>query len=155
MLDALSDITGSFIFRSSLTVWMTAQGLKVLIYYVRYRKIDFRLFVGTGGMPSAHSALVCSVATAIGLETSWNAPVFLLSLVFALIIMSDAAGVRRAAGTQAKILNEMMEDFYRARPIRPERLKELLGHTPVQVLAGAALGTILTIFLYDSPVRSP
>ncbi len=128
--------------------WFVAQGLKVLIYWIRNHKINFRLFVGTGGMPSSHSAFVCSLATAIGLETGWDSPVFLLSVGMALIIMSDAAGVRRAAGQQAKILNEIVDDLYSSRPVPEKKLKELLGHTPVQVFAGAILGIVVVLVMY-------
>ncbi len=128
--------------------WAVAQGLKVAIYYVRHRKFNFRLFVGTGGMPSSHSAFVCSLATAIGIESGWNSPVFLLSVGMALVIMTDAAGVRRAAGQQAKILNEIVDDMYSSKPVPPERLRELLGHTPTQVFVGAFLGIGLAFAYY-------
>lgn len=128
--------------------WAVAQGLKVLIYYVRNRKFNFRLFVGTGGMPSSHSAYVCSLATALGIETGWDSPVFLLSVGMAIVIMTDAAGVRRAAGQQAKILNEIMEDLNRSKPVPQQRLKELLGHTPVQVIVGAFLGIAIAAVFY-------
>ncbi len=133
---------------ATTVAWVIAQGFKVLIYYVRHRKINFRLFVGTGGMPSSHSALVCSLATAIGLETGWDSPVFLLSVGMALIIMSDAAGVRRAVGQQAQILNEIMDDLNSSRPVPDKKLKELLGHTPVQVFMGALLGIIVVLVMY-------
>jgi acid phosphatase family membrane protein YuiD len=136
------------IFYVTTLAWVIAQGMKVLIYYIRIRKINFRLFVGTGGMPSSHSALVSCLATTIGLETSWDSPVFLLALGMALVIMSDAAGVRRAAGQQAKILNEIMDDFYRSKPFAHQRLKELLGHTPVQVLVGAFIGAAIGWLAY-------
>jgi acid phosphatase family membrane protein YuiD len=125
-----------------------AQSLKVLIYYFQHHKINFRLFAGMGGMPSSHSAFVCSLATIIGLDTQWDSPVFWLSVGMALIVMTDAAGVRRAAGQQAKILNQIMDDLAKSRPIPQQRLKEFLGHTPVQVFAGAALGILITIALY-------
>ena len=128
--------------------WAVAQGLKVLIYYVRNRRFNFRLFVGTGGMPSSHSAYVCSLATAIGIESGWSSPVFLLSVGMALVIMTDAAGVRRAAGQQAKILNEIMDDLYSSKPVPQQRLRELLGHTPFQVLMGAILGVALVFAFY-------
>jgi acid phosphatase family membrane protein YuiD len=89
------------------------------------------------------------LATAIGLETGWSSPVFLLSLGMALVIMSDAAGVRRAAGQQAKILNEIMDDLYSSRPFPQKRLKELLGHTPVQVFVGAFLGIGVALLMYQ------
>jgi len=129
--------------------WAVAQGLKVLIYYVRNRKFNFRLFVGTGGMPSSHSAYVCSMATAIGIETGWDSPVFLLAVGMALVIMTDAAGVRRAAGQQAKILNQIMDDLNRAKPVPQKRLKELLGHTPFQVFVGAFLGILIAMGFYQ------
>lgn len=128
--------------------WAVAQGLKVLIYYVRNRKFSFRLFVGTGGMPSSHSAYVCSLATAIGIEAGWDSPVFLLSVGMALVIMTDAAGVRRAAGQQAKILNEIVDDLYSSRPVPPEKLRELLGHTPTQVFVGGFLGILIALAMY-------
>jgi hypothetical protein len=128
--------------------WFVAQGIKVLLYWQRYRKFNFRLFVGTGGMPSSHSAFVCSLATAIGMETGWTSPVFMLSLGMALVIMSDAAGVRRAAGQQAKILNEIMDDLNRSKPVPHTRLKELLGHTPVQVIVGAGIGIVTALLFY-------
>jgi uncharacterized protein len=128
--------------------WVFTQGLKVLIYYIRFHKINFRLFIGSGGMPSSHSALVSCLATTIGLESGWDSPVFLLALGIAMIIMTDAAGVRRAAGQQAKILNEMMDDMYSSRPIPQKRLKELIGHTPVQVFVGAFIGIGVALLLY-------
>lgn len=128
--------------------WAVAQGWKVLLYYVRHRKINFRLFVGTGGMPSSHSAFVSCLATSIGIESGWNSPVFLLSVGMALVIMTDAAGVRRAAGQQAKILNEIMDDLYSSKPVPQQKLKELLGHTPTQVFVGAFLGIGLAFAYY-------
>ena len=129
--------------------WFIAQSLKVLIYWYRTHKINFRLFVGTGGMPSSHSAFAACLATTIGLESGWGSPVFMLSLGVAIIIMSDAAGVRRAAGLQAKILNQIIGDLYRSRPVPPQRLKELIGHTPVQVIVGALIGIFIALGIYS------
>lgn len=145
MKEVFQAIFSSPVFQSGCLAWLCAQGLKVLIYYIRHRKMDFRLFVGTGGMPSAHSALICAVAVSCGMEAGWESPVFVLALFLALIIMTDAAGVRRAAGHQARLLNELMDDLYRARPLRPEKLKELLGHTPVQVIVGALIGVAVAL----------
>jgi hypothetical protein len=128
--------------------WFIAQGLKVLIYWYRHHRINFRLFFGTGGMPSSHSAFAACLATTIGLESGWGSPVFMLSLGVAIIIMSDAAGVRRAAGLQAKIINQIIGDLYRSRPVPPQRLKELLGHTPVQVIVGALIGVGMAVLFY-------
>ena len=128
--------------------WVLAQGIKVLIYWYGHHKINFRLFVGSGGMPSSHSALVSCLATTIGLETSWDSPVFLLAVGMALIIMTDAAGGRRAAGQQAKIRNEIVDDYYSSKPFAHKRLKELLGHTPVQVFVGTFIGIGVAFLLY-------
>jgi len=138
----------SKILLATTLAWFVAQGFKVLLYWYRHHKINFRLFVGTGGMPSSHSAFVSSLSTSIGLETGWTSPVFLLSLGMALVIMSDAAGVRRAAGQQAEILNEIMDDLYKSKPVPRQRLKELLGHTPVQVFVGAFVGVATALLFY-------
>ncbi len=148
MLKRLNQKGSMKILYVTTVAWTLAQGLKVLLYYVRNRRINFRLFVGSGGMPSSHSALVSCLATCIGLETSWDSPVFLLAVGISLIIMTDAAGVRRAAGQQAKILNEIMDDFYSSKPFAHQRLRELLGHTPVQVFVGAFLGIAVAFLMY-------
>jgi acid phosphatase family membrane protein YuiD len=137
---------GSRIFIATLTAWLGAQSLKMLIYAIRFHKIDFRLLVGSGGMPSSHSAFVTCLAVSIGREAGWNAPVFLLALGIAFVIMADAAGVRRAAGQQAQTLNRMLDDLYRWAPVQPKHLKELLGHTPIQVIAGSLLGALTALF---------
>ncbi len=128
--------------------WTIAQGLKVLLYWLKNHRFNFRLFVGTGGMPSSHSAFVCCMATVIGCEGGWQSPAFILALGVALIVMTDAAGVRRAAGLQAKILNEIMDDYYSSKPVPPQKLRELLGHTPVQVLMGAFIGILVGLVFY-------
>jgi uncharacterized protein len=148
-MNAMTHIVTSKIFYISIIAWIIAQGMKVLIYYFRYHKINFRLFVGSGGMPSSHSTLVSCLATTIGLEAGWNSPVFLLALGMAMVIMTDAAGVRRAAGQQAKILNEIMDNMSQSKPFSQQRLKELIGHTPVQVLVGAFIGVVVGLALYS------
>ena len=147
-MNPVTQIISAKIFYSTATAWAVAQGLKVLIYYVRHRKLNFRLFVGTGGMPSSHSAFVSCMATTIGLEAGWTSPVFLLALGVAIVIMFDAASVRRAAGLQAKILNEIMDDLYSSKPVPPKKLKELLGHTPFQVIVGAFIGIGVGLLFY-------
>jgi acid phosphatase family membrane protein YuiD len=131
----------------ALLACFIAQILKVAIELVRNGKINFRYLVTTGGMPSAHSALVGALATAVGLKMGWSSPEFAIACLFAIIVMYDAAGVRQAAGKQARILNQMMDELLQDdHRISEERLKELLGHTPFQVLVGLALG-IATSFL--------
>ncbi len=96
-------------------------------------------------MPSAHSALVTALATGVGQTSGWDSGLFAIALIFAIIVMYDAAGVRQAAGKQARILNQIMDEFSQGdTKFTEDRLKELLGHTPVQVIAGAALGTMVS-----------
>jgi acid phosphatase family membrane protein YuiD len=118
-----------------------AQLLKCLVNFIFQKPVDFRLLVHTGGMPSSHSALVASVATSIGLIEGYKSTVFALAFALAAIVMYDAAGLRRAAGKMAGILNRITEDLYIHRPDQvPDRLRELLGHTPVEVIVGALFG---------------
>lgn len=131
----------------SLLAWFIAQFIKVLLTIMFGKQLDLTRFVGSGGMPSSHSALVVSMATSIGYSNGFNSSIFALSATVALIVMYDAAGVRRAAGKQAAVLNEIVEELQAHRGIREEKLKELLGHTPIEVIAGAALG-ILIAFIF-------
>lgn len=132
------------IFWVSLLAWFIAQLLKVVLTLVFSKKLDIRRFIGAGGMPSSHSALVVSLATSIGRFEGYDSPIFALALTFSLIVMYDAAGVRRAAGKQAAVLNEILEQIQTSRSISEEKLKELLGHTPVEVIAGALLGLVIS-----------
>ena len=125
--------------------WIVAQSLKVLLGVVTERRFNFRWFVGTGGMPSAHSAGVSALATGIGLTQGVRSPLFAIALIFALVTMFDAQGVRRAAGQQAELLNTILNDIYWKRPIADAKLKELIGHTPVEVFVGGAIGVLLAI----------
>jgi len=139
--------------RVFLTAFITviiAQILKILYTFVREGKFDFRIITSTGGMPSSHSASVMALTTAVGIETGWNSPLFGVTLFFSLIVMYDAAGIRRAAGRQAEILNRIMDDLYQGRTLyeEGEKLKELLGHTPVEVIVGAILGIVSALMMY-------
>ncbi|MFM7425690.1 MAG: divergent PAP2 family protein [Elainella sp.] len=129
----------------ALVACLLAQALKLLVELVRHGKVTFRTLVGTGGMPSAHSALVTALATGIGQTLGWASGEFALAFVFAIIVMYDAAGVRQAAGKQARILNQIVDEFFHENAtFNEDRLKELLGHTPVQVIAGSALGVVVS-----------
>jgi acid phosphatase family membrane protein YuiD len=132
---------------NSLGAWFIAQFIKFLHVLISYKKIDFRKFISPGGMPSAHSALVSCLSTEVGLMEGFNSTMFSLSVIFSIVIMYDAAGVRHAAGKQAQILNRLVEDYYKNHTISEKRLKELLGHTPVEVFAGMLLGIIFAIIL--------
>jgi acid phosphatase family membrane protein YuiD len=125
----------------SLLACFTAQGLKALIELIRDGKVSLRYLVSSGGMPSAHSALVGALATGVGLQMGWSSAEFAIAALFAVIVMYDAAGVRQAAGKQARILNQIIDEmFQEGKEFNEERLKELIGHTPFQVLVGLSLG---------------
>lgn len=128
---------------TAFTAWAIAQITKVITFAVKEKRINFRRLVGTGGMPSSHTTFVASLATGIGIKEGVNTSIFALAVVFALVVMYDAAGVRRAAGKQAQVLNRIVDDIYK-KDFHPERLKELLGHTPFEVLVGAVFGISYT-----------
>lgn len=136
------------IFWICLASWLIASVVKIIIFYFQARRIDFRLLVDTGRMPSSHSAFVSCLATVLGLEAGFSNPVFLLALGFAILTMNDAQGVRRAAGQQAAILNRIADDMYLKKPFRPERVKEFLGHTRLEVLTGSVIGIACGVLLY-------
>ncbi|MBE9006478.1 divergent PAP2 family protein [Fortiea sp. LEGE XX443] len=142
----IADILNNRVLLVALVACFIAQALKLVIELVKNQKLNVRVLVTTGGMPSAHSALVTALAAGIGQTVGWASPEFALATVFAIIVMYDAAGVRQAAGKQARILNQMIAELFDEKhEFSQDRLKELLGHTPVQVIAGSALG--ITIYL--------
>ncbi|HHW11649.1 MAG TPA: divergent PAP2 family protein [Firmicutes bacterium] len=128
------------VFWSAFLAWLVTQVLKGLLFLIKQKKLDFRRFVGAGGMPSSHSAFVSALATGVGLTDGWASTNFALALVFALVVMYDAAGVRLAASKQAQVLNKMVQELFGEREFHHERLKELIGHTPVEVIVGSLLG---------------
>ncbi|MDK2931118.1 MAG: uncharacterized protein PWR07_1249 [Bacillota bacterium] len=123
-----------------LVAWATAQVLKFVVDYIIHRRPDFTRLVNPGGMPSSHSSLVSSMSVIVGRISGWSSPTFAVASVLSLIVLYDAAGIRRAAGRQARIINRIVDDLYRKHRIPEERLRELLGHTPLEVLAGVGLG---------------
>ena len=125
-----------------------AQGAKIVIGVLRHRKFNFYWLLGTGGMPSAHSAAVVSLTICIGKEQGVSSPIFAMSILFALITMFDAQTWRRSIGTQAKILNDIMGDLQEKRHIQEDRLRELVGHTPIEVFMGILIGAGVAFLLY-------
>lgn len=132
----------------SFTAWLIAQILKVLFFMIKNRKFDIERLVGAGGMPSSHSALVVALCVALAIEEGLGSPLFALAIIFACIVMYDAAGVRRAAGKQAKFLNELIREFLSGHAFNDTKFKELLGHTPLEVLLGAILGGVVAYGFY-------
>lgn len=121
-----------------------AQVSKVLYHLLAGNGLDLRLLVSTGGMPSSHSTFVCSLATAVAIREGVGSSAFAICVALAAVVMYDAAGVRRAASIQARLLNQMLDELFRGQPISEEHVRELIGHTPFEVLVGAALGMVLT-----------
>jgi acid phosphatase family membrane protein YuiD len=147
MGEIFNGIIKNKVFIITLLAWVIAQMIKVIIGVIRQRKFDFRWLVGTGGMPSSHAAGAACLATSLGLEYGFNSAYFALAASFAIVVMFDAQGVRRSTGKQARILNKVMEDIYWQGRISEGRLRELVGHTPVEVLVGALLGILVAFFL--------
>ena len=132
----------------TLAAWAIAQTVKVFLGVVRERKFNFRWFIGTGGMPSSHAAGATALATTCGLKMGFDSPLFALAAVFAMVTMFDAQGVRRETGQQAEVLNKILEDIYWKGKVESERLKEFIGHTPVQVFIGSVIGFLIAVILY-------
>ena len=145
----LQQLPGNYYLNMSILSWLTAQVIKVLIALFITRKFDLERLIGSGGMPSSHSALVCGLATAVFIRHGFMSFEFAVAAVLALIVMYDAMGVRRAAGEQAKTLNKLVNWYVFHKQSEEEdppvletdkMLKELIGHTPLEVISGALLG---------------
>ncbi|HEX7594271.1 MAG TPA: divergent PAP2 family protein [Anaerolineae bacterium] len=136
----MNELLANRIAQATFISWAVAQLLKVLVELLWRHKLNLRLLTSAGGMPSSHSASVCALTAAIALREGAGSTLFILSLVFAIIVMYDAAGVRRAASIQARILNQIIDELFQGHPISETHLRELIGHTPIEVFAGAVLG---------------
>lgn len=144
------EIVNELLHNKTITVpifaWFLAQLLKVINVLLTSKKIDFTRFIGSGGMPSSHSAFIVSLTTVVAKINGFGSTQFGISLAVSLIVMYDAAGVRRAAGKQAKVLNQLIYS-HNDKVYFDEKLKELLGHSPFEVVMGALLGIIMGIWL--------
>ncbi|MDR0293560.1 MAG: divergent PAP2 family protein [Oscillospiraceae bacterium] len=148
MRAAVNFLTGNHIINVALITFTVAQVLKVVILLIVYKKLDFRRLLGSGGMPSSHSATVCAMAASVGKLYGMESGHFAIAAITAAVVMFDASNVRRAAGEQAKILNFIMGNWGHQKPeFVAKELKELLGHTPFEVFVGAALGIALGVIL--------
>jgi acid phosphatase family membrane protein YuiD len=127
-----------------ILAWLTVQFVKFMTDLIKNKKINVKILVASGGMPSSHSSVVTSLMTMIGINEGFNSVLFAIAFVFGLIVMYDAAGVRRAAGKQAGILNQLIYSN-QVKIDTNEKLKELIGHTPKQVFVGALWGIFLGI----------
>ncbi len=133
---------------AGLIAWAIAQAIKVLLEYLRTRHLNWALMISTGGMPSSHSALVVATTLAIGLFYGFDDPVFALAVAITMVITYDATNIRRQAGIHAQKINLMINELFTGQPISDERLKEVLGHTPLEVAGGVILGIGIAILVW-------
>jgi len=147
-MDPLLEFSKNYIFWTSLLAWAIAQTIKVILGVLREKRFNFKWFVGTGGMPSSHAASVASLSTSVGITYGFDSALFAIALTFTVIVMFDAHTVRFSGGKQARLLNKMLDDIYWKHKLDDEKLKEFLGHTPIQVLVGAALGIVVSLLMY-------
>ena len=145
----LNDLLHNQIFVAAVLGWLVAQVLKTIIHMIVNRQFVAERMVGGGGMPSSHSATVCALATATGMRYGGGSFEFAVAIMLAIIVMYDAMGVRRETGIQGRVLNEMLDIFMNmGKEISAEaKLKELVGHTPLQVLMGAVLGCVIAVLV--------
>jgi acid phosphatase family membrane protein YuiD len=130
---------------TGMVAWLLAQVLKIPLDYFQTRHWNWALFFAAGGMPSSHSALVTSTAMAVGLHEGFDTALFGLAVAVAMIIVYDAAGVRRQAGMHAQKINILVNELLKGHPISQQELREVLGHTPLEALGGVLLGLVLAV----------
>ena len=146
--EIILQMTRNRILMVTLMVWIVGQCIKIVTNLLRGRRFNFKWFIGTGGMPSSHAAGVAALATTCGIEYGFQSGFFALAAIFAMVTMFDAQGVRRSTGEQAEILNRVVDDMYCHKRVEMGRIREFVGHTPVQVLVGSLLGIGLAVLFY-------
>lgn len=146
-MDILSQLISNKILLSGILSWATAQVIKMVLYSVVNKTLDFTRLVGDGGMPSGHSATVTAIALSIGLTNGFDSAIFALAAIFAIVVMHDAMGVRRETGKQAKVINDLIKIVYDEGTSPEDKLKEFVGHSPLQVVAGFALGILIALLM--------
>lgn len=145
-MDGLEALLANRVLWAAMLGWAIAQAFKVMLNFVAFRRWDFSRLFGSGGMPSSHSSFICALATAVAITRGFQSVEFAISLALALIVMYDAAGVRRSAGKQAAAINRIIQDMMtRGSKLTQAHLKELIGHTPFEVIMGALLGVLVAI----------
>lgn len=130
-----------------MAAWCLAQVLKVIIESVKDKRLNLSYLITMGGMPSSHTMLVCALATTIAIVYGISSAVFAISAFLAIIVMYDAAGVRQTVSTQSTMLNRILEELFKGNPAFQQRLRELIGHTKFEVVAGAALGIVFAFLV--------
>ncbi len=143
----MNDLLHNPILWKVILVMVIVQVIKFVWHILKKRKVDFRVLFRTGGMPSSHTASVMALSTLVGRHEGFDSSLFAVTMFFSLIVMYDAAGVRRAAGKQAAVINKIIDELKIEHKVGTKRLAELLGHTPVEVLVGAILGIGLALIM--------
>ncbi len=144
----LAAIFQNHVLWSGMAGWFLAQALKIPLDCLRERRWNWALFFAAGGMPSSHSCLVTSTATAVGLHYGFDNPLFGVAVAVAMVVVYDATGVRRQAGMQAQKINVLVAELLKGHPINEQQLREVLGHTPLEAIGGVILGLLLAIGLW-------
>ncbi len=148
-LTYLQDFLANRVLWTALLGWFGAQFLKVIIVLIKEKRFDIGRMMGSGGMPSSHSSFVMALTTAVAFTCGLSSAEFAICAVLSFVVMYDASGVRRETGRQAEIINDMMESFGKADPqIFGKQLKELIGHEPIEVFAGAVLGVLIGVLMF-------
>ena len=143
-MGVILEILGNRVIQAAALAWAVAQALKVMLTLEISRRFDKSRVLGSGGMPSSHSAMACAMLMTIGFREGFSSSIFALAFCFSGVVMYDAAGVRRSTGKNAAVINQLMDMLSgNGYTFDEKRLKELVGHTPIQVLAGALLGTLI------------
>ena len=144
----LQDLFSNRVLITALITWIISGLAKVPIEYFETHQWNWGLWFSTGGMPSQHSALVTATMLAVGLYSGFDTPAFAVAFTLMFVVLYDAAGVRRQAGLHAQKINQLINEFFAGHPISEDQLKEVLGHTPREVIAGAALGLVLSFLVW-------
>lgn len=144
----LGDLLHNRVLIAALLAWVIGQFLKAPLEYFLNKRWNWGVILSAGGFPSSHSALVTSVTLSIGFQEGFGSPLFALAFAVSMIVVYDAAGVRRQAGIHAERINELMKGFFESRQFPEAELKEVLGHTPFEVIAGVILGVLISLAVY-------
>ena len=143
-----NDVLHNGVLISALLGWFLAQGVKPFVHYARTRRWNWGLWFSAGGMPSSHSGLMSATTLAVGLFEGFGSSLFAVALAISMIVVYDAAGVRRQAGMHAERINKMINELFTGQPISEQQLKEVLGHTPRQVIAGVFFGMAIAVVVW-------
>jgi len=144
----VNDLLTNRVLLTALAAWLIGQFIKMPVYYLLHRKWNWAILYSPGGFPSSHSCLITATTLSIGLFDGFNSPVFGLAVAMSMIVVYDAVSVRRQAGLQAKMINEIVRMIFAGQPIPQKQLREVLGHTPVEAFAGVILGILIALAVW-------